>query len=186
MTNPDDSSFLHNFTILILALTVVGISVFVLASFVAELAESSQPTDKSISLRLQPEGKLNITSQEMSIKSIDGVRLGKFMDQDTQVTAANQESNQIETNTEVIKTGEQIYNEACSICHNAGVGNAPKYGDQLAWEGRITKGLATLYDNAINGYVGQAGVMPAKGGRPDLSEEAVKTAVDYLAESIGN
>ena len=45
------------------------------------------------------------------------------------------------------------------------------------------KGDEKLYANAINGYVGNAGVMPAKGGRPDLSDTEVKNAVDYMTKS---
>ncbi len=39
----------------------------------------------------------------------------------------------------------------------------------------------TLYQHAIAGYQGKAGVMPAKGGRTDLTDELVKQAVDYEA-----
>ena len=41
-----------------------------------------------------------------------------------------------------------------------------------------------LYDHAINGFNGEAGVMIAKGGRMDLSDQEVQDAVDYMvAES---
>lgn len=79
-------------------------------------------------------------------------------------------------------SGEEIYNSACMACHTTGVAGAPKTGDVAAWSERIAKGSEALYANAINGYQGSAGVMPAKGGRVDLSDEAVQAAVDYMVE----
>lgn len=78
-------------------------------------------------------------------------------------------------------SGEDVYNSACAVCHTAGIAGAPKVGDVAAWSGRIAKGAELLYANAINGYQGEAGVMPAKGGRADLSDEAVRAAVDFMA-----
>ena len=77
-------------------------------------------------------------------------------------------------------SGEEVYNGACVVCHGAGIAGAPKVGDAAAWSARIAQGADTLYANAINGYQGSAGVMPAKGGRVDLSDEAVRAAVDYM------
>ncbi|NNF51710.1 MAG: cytochrome c5 family protein [Gammaproteobacteria bacterium] len=77
-------------------------------------------------------------------------------------------------------SGEDVYNGACAVCHTAGIAGSPKTGDVAAWSSRIAKGAETLYANAINGYQGEAGVMPAKGGRADLTDEAVRAAVDYM------
>ncbi len=80
-------------------------------------------------------------------------------------------------------SGQEIYNSACMVCHMAGIAGAPKVGDAGAWTERIARGTDALYANAINGYQGPAGVMPAKGGRVDLSDEAVRAAVDYMIEA---
>ena len=40
--------------------------------------------------------------------------------------------------------------------------------------------MDVLYANAINGYTGELGMMPAKGGNPNLSDDEVKAAVDYI------
>lgn len=79
--------------------------------------------------------------------------------------------------------GKSVYDSACFACHAAGVAGAPKQGDAEAWAPRVAKGLETLYSNAINGYQGEAGIMPAKGGRADLSDEQVEAAVDYMVEA---
>jgi cytochrome c5 len=78
--------------------------------------------------------------------------------------------------------GKALYSAACVACHGAGIAGAPKFGDKTAWAGRIAQGQATLYEHAIKGFQGKAGVMPPKGGSsaPDAD---VKAAVDYMVAS---
>ena len=68
----------------------------------------------------------------------------------------------------------------CLACHGAGVGGAPVPGDADAWAERVAQGMDVLKDHAINGYQGSVGYMPAKGGRVDLSDEEVASAVEYM------
>ena len=79
-----------------------------------------------------------------------------------------------------IRGGEQVYGQSCAACHGAGIAGAPKFGDQTQWKSRLAKGVNSLYLNALNGVQSTAGVMPAKGGNPALSETEVKAAVDYI------
>ena len=37
-----------------------------------------------------------------------------------------------------------------------------------------------LYQHALQGFQGSAGVMPAKGGRPDVPDDLIKAAVDHM------
>jgi cytochrome c5 len=76
--------------------------------------------------------------------------------------------------------GEGVYKTACFACHGAGIAGAPKAGEKAAWAPRIAQGKAALYDHAIHGYQGKAGVMPPKGGNTALTDADVKSAVDYL------
>ena len=76
--------------------------------------------------------------------------------------------------------GPSVYEAACVACHGAGIGGAPKFGDAAAWNARLAQGKATLYKHAIEGFQGSAGVMPAKGGRTDISDELIQAAVDYM------
>jgi cytochrome c5 len=78
-------------------------------------------------------------------------------------------------------TGEQVYNAACFACHGAGVGGAPKFGEAAAWKPRVAKGRATLNKHALEGFQGEAGYMPPKGGRVDLSDEEIIAAVGYVS-----
>jgi cytochrome c5 len=82
-------------------------------------------------------------------------------------------------------TGPQVYNEICQLCHAApGVGGAPVFGDAAAWAPRLEQSADVLQDHVINGYTGQAGFMPPKGGRLDLSDGEILGALDYMLEAV--
>ena len=76
------------------------------------------------------------------------------------------------------KSGKDIYNSVCMSCHMSGAAGAPITGKADQWSERLAKGNDTLYSNAINGI----GVMPAKGGLMSLTDDEVKSAVDYMLE----
>jgi len=76
--------------------------------------------------------------------------------------------------------GKATFQQTCFACHGTGAAGAPKAGDKAAWGPRIKQGKDTLYNHAIHGFKGEKGFMPAKGGRTDLSDDAVKAAVDYM------
>ena len=80
------------------------------------------------------------------------------------------------------KTGTDLFEQVCSVCHGAGIAGAPKAGDKAAWGPRIAEGKATLYEHALKGYQGKTGVMPPKGGRTDLPDDLVKQAVDRMVQ----
>jgi len=76
--------------------------------------------------------------------------------------------------------GAKVYNGACAACHNLGVAGAPKLDDKATWKTRLLLGEATLIKHAIEGFQGDAGMMPPKGGRMDLSDEDVAAAVRFM------
>jgi cytochrome c5 len=75
---------------------------------------------------------------------------------------------------------ESTYQAMCSTCHSSGALGAPKITDKAAWQPRIAQGPKVLYSSALNGI----GAMPAKGGHPQLSDEQVKAAVDYMVGAV--
>ena len=75
--------------------------------------------------------------------------------------------------------GGTVYQSACFACHGTGAAGAPKYGDKAAWAPRISQGMDTLNDHAINGFKG----MPPKGGQAALSDDAVKAAVKHMVDN---
>lgn len=82
----------------------------------------------------------------------------------------------------VAANGKTLYNAACALCHGAGVAGAPKLADKGAWAPRIAQGSAVLYEHALKGFQGKAGVMPPKGGS-SAADADVKAAVDYMIAS---
>jgi cytochrome c5 len=78
----------------------------------------------------------------------------------------------------VVDDGEKIYQQACLMCHAAGVAGAPVTGDAAAWALRLEKGRDVLVKSAISGI----GIMPAKGGQSQLSDEEVASAVDFIIQ----
>ncbi|MGB5132861.1 MAG: c-type cytochrome, partial [Steroidobacteraceae bacterium] len=78
--------------------------------------------------------------------------------------------------------GKSTYETVCAVCHGAGIAGAPKVGDKAAWAPRIAQGLPTLEKHAIGGFQGKAGMMPAKGGRMDLSDELIRATVAHMVE----
>jgi len=82
-------------------------------------------------------------------------------------------------------TGEQVYGQVCKTCHETGLAGAPKIGDKAGWSARIAQGEALVSQHAIAGYQGKAGVMPAKGGNADLTDNEVRRAVAYMANKAG-
>ena len=76
--------------------------------------------------------------------------------------------------------GADIFKKTCAKCHQTGVAGAPKLGDKADWGPRIAQGNDTLYKHAIEGFNGSKGAMPPKGGSPSLSDDDMKTVVDFM------
>lgn len=76
--------------------------------------------------------------------------------------------------------GKAVFDGACFACHLTGAAGSPKFGDKAAWAPRIAQGMDVLKQHALNGYKGNSGFMPAKGGRADLSDDDVAAAIEYM------
>lgn len=80
------------------------------------------------------------------------------------------------------KSGEQVFNTACTSCHSTGAAGAPKVGDAAAWSARVGERTKDgLYKSAIAGFKG----MPAKGLCFACSDDELKGAVDYMLSKSG-
>ena len=82
-------------------------------------------------------------------------------------------------------SGPQVYNDICYLCHaEPGVAGAPVLGDVAVWTPRMAQGMEILQDRVINGYQGEAGFMPPKGGRMDLSDDEVIAALEFMLDEV--
>lgn len=73
--------------------------------------------------------------------------------------------------------GGAIYNQVCMACHLSGAAGAPIPGSD-AWAERAAKGIDVLTASAVNGI----GIMPAKGGRMDLSDDEIRASVQHMLD----
>ena len=175
MSNQDDAVFIRNFSLLLGALCIVGIISFILAKIVTQSVADDISEDEGLSERIAPVGKVNTTGAP----SLAGNKVAQNENLNSAsdgILSTAQENLDVDSSPD----GKKIYDAACFVCHANGVAGAPKLGDAANWQARINKGESVLYSNAINGYMGEVGMMPPKGGRPDLSDDAVKAAVDYM------
>ena len=79
--------------------------------------------------------------------------------------------------------GGAIFGNLCTGCHTSGAGGAPTM-TAAGMGARAGKGKDTLYKHAIEGFTGDAGHMPAKGGNPALTDEQVKATVDWMLANM--
>lgn len=79
------------------------------------------------------------------------------------------------------RTAETLVKTACATCHQTGVANAPKFGDQDAWAPRIKQGLEALVQSVLKGK----GAMPPKAGDASLTEAEAARAVVLMANQAG-
>lgn len=168
-----DTHFFNVFSLVIGILVAVAIALFALARSVASHTQEKQMLVekeylKGVDERLQPFARVAVAGQDNSALKIEPTTAGGS------ATAGPAPA----TN------GDELYEQACKACHGPGIGGAPKAGDKAAWGPRVAKGKAILYDHAIHGFTGSAGMMPAKGGRADVSDDLVKQAVDHMVEMV--
>ncbi|MDH3690739.1 MAG: c-type cytochrome [Gammaproteobacteria bacterium] len=159
----NDRQFLKLFSSIIAGMIGLAFVFMIIAYFmssdVRERMDAARQadTDKIVAARIQPVAALS-ASAEPIVEAI--------------IPAANADAS----------SGKATYEAACVVCHAAGVAGAPILGDASQWADRIAKGMETLQNNAINGFQGETGLMPAKGGNTSLSDDDVKAAVEYMVE----
>lgn len=166
-----DQKFFDMYSLVIGGLIAIAVAIFVVAMKISDLTQGvyTQEADEyqaAVNERIRPLSDVYLPGEE---QAAPGPTL-----------APAQQPAPVPTTM----TGPQVYNSACNVCHGAGIGGAPVVGNASAWTGRIAQGNDTLYEHAINGYTGTAGVMPPKGGNMSLSDQEVRDAVDFMvAES---
>ena len=154
-----DAEFYKVFAIV--SVIIIGLAIFIaiLSNVFAGYASSASENYKveiqsNTNQRIAPSGKINLASNP-SIK------------QEVMVASVSETK---------ILTGKEVYNTVCMSCHTSGAAGAPVIGNNSQWSDRLAKGKDALYASAINGI----GIMPAKGGVSSLSDNEIKSAVDYI------
>ena len=158
-------SYAMNVSIILGVSAVLLLFIFVLVAHHRSMADrvhhdrsALRSTASSVADRIKPVGQVSVQSAETQPEPVKNAAAA----------------------SPPVRDGQQVYQATCVVCHGAGIAGAPKLGDKGQWAKRIAKGVDTLYASAVNGVQGSAGVMPAKGGNPVLSDAEVKAAVDYM------
>lgn len=166
MTAAHDKKFFDTFMLVLGVLVSAAVFIYILARSVGtaqdEIVQADPAVKAAILDRIMPVAKLAIAGEDNSALA------------PAQPAAGPKED----------LAGETVYNMACVACHGAGVAGAPKFGDSGAWQARVAKGADTLHKHALEGFQGGAGFMPPKGGRPDLTDQSIINAVDYMVGAL--
>lgn len=184
MRQEEDISFGRTFVAVLGALVVASVVILFLARAIGEREASA--AEGTVAERTAPVGKVKVAGAAETIAPARAAKPDDLGGNDLAGTpqaeqdAAAQAPLQVTQAGEAGDKGKTVYDTACVVCHQTGVGGAPKVGDKAAWADRIAQGEGTLDDHAIKGFQGKAGMMPPKGGRADLSDEDVKAAVSYM------
>ena len=160
----DDLKFSDTFKLVLGLLVVLALVIYYVTQAIIEETQNAFVKEDSayqeqLNKRIEPVGRVAITGQSDEVEA---------REPEPEPAAA-------------AMSGEDIYNSSCVACHGIGIAGAPKVGDTEAWAPRIDQGLPTLYEHAIDGYQGNTGMMPPKGGAMSLSDDEIKAAVDYMA-----
>lgn len=166
-----DSHIFNILSLVIGTLVAIAILLIVLAKFVGGETQLEHVKTDSLQLaavedRTRPFARVAVAGQDNAALAI--------VEQSAVAAAA--------TASPVPQNGEEVFNAACTACHTQGIAGAPRMGDKAAWAPRIAKGKDTLYKHSLEGFQGQTGVMPPKGGRVDLSDDLIRLGVDYMID----
>ena len=162
MPQKDDRAFVRRFSSIILGLVILtGIIIALAVSFRAEPDPAANPSQQRFA--------------EERIAPVAGVRAGAS-GQAELAAAAAQAAPAPAADSAAPVDGKQVYDSACNACHAAGVAGAPMPGSEEFAKRLAEKGMDGLLNSAINGL----NVMPPRGGRPDLSDESLRAAIEFM------
>lgn len=172
-----ERKFFQQFLAILVFLVVFSMGIFffvteISAVTLTEGVRSPAAEQRAEVERLKPVGEVRLASQANAAAQSAA---------DEAANEATAEAATVVATASAERSGEEVYNQACVACHGAGIAGAPKFGDVAGWEARLAQGMEMLQERAIVGYQGEAGFMPAKGGRMDLSDAEVDSAVEYMA-----
>lgn len=163
-----DDIFWREFGVVLLALVLFTVIVFFTARAIgARSFEKMQSSPGAVLERIQPLGEVRVGQSDQVVAAAAPA---------APATAAAEPAAAAESGG-----GEAVYGKACVACHSTGAAGAPKVGDKAAWEPRLGQGMDGLVANAIKGK----GAMPPKGGNMSLSDEDIKSAVEFMLDKTG-
>lgn len=184
-----DAVFLKHFAQLIIGLMVFALLLIIVAHYINDRFYGYSAAAPGVADEdLNPIQRERVAAQRAETNArlapIGGVNAG---DTGRAAIAAAEEARQKALASQVAYggtlDGAVIYQNLCGACHNSGAGGAPMMTKD-AWAPRMAQGVDTLVKHAVEGFQGAAGVMPAKGGNPSLTDEQVRAAVEHMVGQV--
>ncbi|MFU8895151.1 MAG: c-type cytochrome [Gammaproteobacteria bacterium] len=180
MSVETDRKFFDTFMVVLGILVVITVAIYLLASGISARTQVAHIKEdpafqQQMAERIRPVGQVAIAGQDNT-----GLRDPGGVAPATRANGAPAATAQAELD------GAGVYQAACAACHTAGIAGAPKTGDQDGWQARLDKGMETLVTHAIEGFQGDAGYMPPRGGNANLTDEQVRDAVQYMVDALEN
>ena len=163
MEEQTDKVFVKNLSIIISLLIAFTLAI----AFLARGVGNKAPEDNNPS---------RATTIEERIKPVADVYTGEAGAAAIQQAAATPATEQ-KVAFDGSLDGEMIYGNVCSACHTSGAAGAPQPGTE-AMAARAQKGVDALLQSALNGL----NAMPARGGRPDHSDEQVRASIEFMLQ----
>ena len=140
MNNTNDTSFIHTFTLLILGLTSYRANRICAAQIVANKAEEDEVISQNVIERIQTVGVKTLPVNRYQLVPWSGWCLDSIESIRAIASLTNRQTLNFSQNLKAVassnisKTGKQVYDAACAVCHGAGVAGAPKFGDNVRLE----------------------------------------------------
>ncbi|MBH0095124.1 cytochrome c5 family protein [Psychrobacter sp. NZS113] len=163
--------------------SVIGISALLALSACSgentsteEASTANEPADTTVAVADTPVAESEVTKSEIAAPAPET----KLEPVEGPVTSEESVA-EVTAEPEVLAAdaGAKLYETNCKACHEAGLLDAPKYGDKAAWAARLTKGKDTLHLHSAKGF----NKMPAQ-VTDKVSEAQVYAAVDYMIAAV--
>lgn len=192
MNNPHFEHGNSNFAVMLTVAIALAVAIVVGVNIMYGPPKAGSAAETEIAARVAPVGSANTSGQPATVTNpAAGAAAPAAKPAETAAAAPAPAAAPAEAPAAApaaaatAMTGEETFKKVCSVCHQAGIAGAPKFGDAAAWAPRIAQGKDLLHQHALEGFAGQAGMMPPRGGMATLKDEEVKAAVDYMVEAAG-
>lgn len=170
--NNTDLTFLKKFASLLAGFTVLALGLALVALGVHNRNQSDTQTPEQLA------------AVHARIAPVGGVYAGASGQMaQAAAEAAAQASAQSQVAYGGTMDGAVIYDNLCKTCHATGAGGAPLM-THAAWDGRIAQGMDTMVQHSIDGFQGNTGVMPPRGGNPSLTDEQMRASVEWMIDNL--
>ncbi|HNC69020.1 MAG TPA: c-type cytochrome [Pseudomonadales bacterium] len=177
---------------------VAALGMFIVAGAMSSFAADNG--ERGIIERIKPVGAVCIEGQPCPVEAtpavaaasepvaepavVESATAGDAVVVEVDVAAAPAEPAAAEATAAAVaasgRSGADVFNASCAVCHASGLAGAPKPGDAAAWGPRLAQGKETVLKHAVNGL----NAMPPKGTCAACSEQELQAAIDHMTAGI--